>query len=227
MVAVRGSWDAIRDPQIRVFAGYCVALSLVVAIYLRLTTDRSFLDALTHSAFNLTSIVTTTGFASDDYTQWGAFAIACIFVATFLGGCSGSTTGAIKAYRFLILYKLLANGLHRLIYPHRVLSVRYGGRNIDADMQRAVVLFISSFFIIWALGTVVLGATGLDLVTATTGALTAMTNVGPGLGPIIGPVGNFSSLPDSSKWTLSFLMLLGRLEILSMLVLFTPAFWSR
>jgi trk system potassium uptake protein TrkH len=227
LVAVRGSWDAIRDPQIRVFAGYCVALALAVAIYLRLSTDRSFSDALTQAAFNLTSIVTTTGFASDDYTQWGAFAVACIFVATFLGGCSGSTTGAIKAYRFLILFKLMANGVHRLIYPHRVLSVRYGGRNVDADMQRAVVLFISSFFVIWALGTVVLGATGLDFVTATTGALTALTNVGPGLGPIIGPVGNFSSLPDSSKWILAFLMLLGRLEILSMLVLFAPAFWAR
>lgn len=227
LVAVRGSWDAVRDPQIRVFAGYCAALAVVVAIYLRLTSDRSFFDALTHSAFNLTSIVSTTGFASDDYTKWGGFVIACIFVATFLGGCSGSTTGAIKAYRFLILYELLANGLHRLIYPHRVVSVRYGGRNVGADMQRAVVLFIASFFMIWALGTVVLGATGLDFVTATTGALTAMTNVGPGLGPVIGPMDNFSSLPDSSKWILSFLMLLGRLEILSMLVLFTPAFWSR
>ena len=201
--------------------------TVAVAIYLSVKLDMPFLSALTHSAFNFMSIITTTGFASDDYTLWGPFAVACIFVATFLGGCSGSTTGGIKAYRFLILFELLANGLRRLIYPHRVLPVRYGDRTVDADMQRAVVLFIASFFVIWALGTILLGATGLDLVTAMTGALTALTNVGPGLGPIIGPVGNFSSLPDVSKWVLSFLMLLGRLEILAVLVVFTPHFWTR
>jgi trk system potassium uptake protein TrkH len=227
LFAVRGRLDALRDPQIRVFAGYCAAFIVAVAIYLRIHLDMPFFHALSHSAFNFMSIITTTGFASDDYTLWGPFAVACIFVATFLGGCSGSTTGGIKAYRFLILYRLLPNGLTRLIYPNTVLSVRYGDRTVDPDMQRTVVLFIASFFVIWAIGTILLGATGLDLVTATTGALTALTNVGPGLGPIIGPVGNFSSLPDTAKWILSFLMLLGRLEILAVLVMFTPAFWTR
>jgi trk system potassium uptake protein TrkH len=108
-----------------------------------------------------------------------------------------------------------------------VLPVRYGDRTIDHDMQRTIVLFIAAFFVIWAIATIMLGATGLDLVTAMTGALTALTNVGPGLGPIIGPVGNFSSLPDSAKWILSFAMLLGRLEILAVLVIFTPTFWAR
>ncbi|MBX3570198.1 MAG: TrkH family potassium uptake protein [Rhizobiaceae bacterium] len=227
LFAVRGRLDALRDPQIKVFAGYCIAFSVAVAIYLRLQSDMPFLDALTHATFNLMSIITTTGFASDDYTQWGPFAVACIFVATFLGGCSGSTTGGIKAYRFLILFELMAHGLQRLIYPHRVLTVRYGDRTVDPDTQRAVILFIASFFIIWGIGIILLGATGLDFVTAATGALTAITNVGPGLGPVIGPVGNFSSLPDTSKAILAFLMLLGRLEILSVLVLFTPAFWAR
>jgi trk system potassium uptake protein TrkH len=217
----------VRDPQIQVFAGYCIVFTVAVAIYLRVQLDIPFFAALTHSAFNFMSIITTTGFASDDYTQWGPFAVACIFVATFLGGCSGSTTGAIKAYRFLILFELMANGLRRLIYPHTVLPVRYGDRTVDPDMQRAIVLFIAAFFVIWAIATILLGATGLDLVTAMTGALTALTNVGPGLGPIIGPVGNFSSLPDSAKWILSFAMLLGRLEILAVLVIFTPTFWAR
>ncbi|PSJ64474.1 TrkH family potassium uptake protein [Kumtagia ephedrae] len=227
LFAVRGRLDALRDPQIRVFAGYCIVFSLAIAIYLRVRLDMPFFDALTHSTFNLVSIITTAGFASDDYTLWGPFAVACIFVATFLGGCSGSTTGGIKAYRFLILFELMANGIQRLIYPHTVLPVRYGDRSVDPDMQRTVILFIASFFVIWAIGTILLGATGLDFITATTGALTALTNVGPGLGPIIGPVGNFSSLPDTSKWILSFLMLLGRLEILAVLVLFSPAFWIR
>jgi trk system potassium uptake protein TrkH len=227
LFAVRGRFDALRDPQIRVFAGYCIVFTVAVAIYLRVQLDTPFFEALTHSAFNFMSIITTTGFASDDYTQWGPFAVVCIFVATFLGGCSGSTTGAIKAYRFLILFELMANGLRRLIYPHTVLPVRYGDRTIDHDMQRTIVLFIAAFFVIWAIATIMLGATGLDLVTAMTGALTALTNVGPGLGPIIGPVGNFSSLPDSAKWILSFAMLLGRLEILAVLVIFTPTFWAR
>jgi trk system potassium uptake protein TrkH len=227
LFAVRGRFDALRDPQIRVFAGYCIVFTVAVAIYLRVQLDTPFFEALTHSAFNFMSIITTTGFASDDYTLWGPFAVACIFVATFLGGCSGSTTGGIKAYRFLILFELMANGLRRLIYPHTVLPVRYGDRTVDPDMQRAIVLFIAAFFVLWAITTILLGATGLDLVTAMTGALTAMTNVGPGLGPIIGPVGNFSSLPDAAKWILSAAMLLGRLEILAVLVIFTPTFWAR
>ncbi|MBA3447757.1 MAG: TrkH family potassium uptake protein, partial [Pseudaminobacter sp.] len=227
MFAFRGRFDVLRDPQIRVFAGYCVVFSVAVAVYLRIKLEMPFFEALTQSTFNFISIITTTGFASADYTQWGPFAVACIFVATFLGGCSGSTTGAIKAYRFLILFELMANGLRRLIYPNTVLPVRYGDRTVDADMQRSVVLFIASFFVLWAIATILLGATGLDLVTAMTGSLTSLTNVGPGLGPIIGPVGNFSSLPDTAKWVLSFAMLLGRLEILAVLVIFTPTFWAR
>jgi trk system potassium uptake protein TrkH len=227
LFALRGRLDALRDPQIRVFAGYVVVFSVAVAIYLRVKTDVPFFDALTHSVFNFVSIITTTGFASDDYSAWGPFAVACAFIATFLGGCSGSTAGAIKAYRFLILFELLANGLRRLIYPNVVLPVRYGDRTVDPDTQRAVVLFIASFFVIWAIGTILLGATGLDLVTATTGALTALTNVGPGLGEIIGPVGNFSTLPDSAKWVCTVLMLVGRLEILAVFVVFTPTFWGR
>jgi trk system potassium uptake protein len=227
LFAIRGRFDALRDPQIRVFAGYCIVFAVAVAIYLRVKLGLPFFDALTHSTFNFMSIISTAGFASDDYTLWGPFAVACIFVATFLGGCSGSTTGGIKAYRFLILFELLANGVRRLIYPNTVLPVRYGDRTVADDMQRAVVLFIASFFVLWGITIVLLGAAGLDFITAVTGSLTSLTNVGPGLGPIIGPVGNFSSLPDAAKWICSAAMLLGRLEILAVLVIFTPTFWGR
>lgn len=227
LFALRGRVDALRDPQIRVFAGYVIVLAVAVAIYLRVKDGLPFFDALTHATFNLISVISTCGFASDDYNLWGPFAVACIFVATFLGGCSGSTTGGIKAYRFLVLFELFVNGLRRLIYPSVVQPVRYGDRVVDEDMQRAVVLFISSFFMLWAIGTILLGATGLDFITATTGALTSLTNVGPGLGAVIGPMGNFSSLPDAAKWVCTVLMLLGRLEILAVLVIFTPTFWGR
>lgn len=227
LLAVAGRFEALRDPQIRVFASYVIVFILAVAIYMRVSSGVPFFEALTHSAFNFMSIITTTGYASSDYTAWGPFAVACAFVATFLGGCSGSTSGGIKAYRFLILFELLAHGLRRLVYPNTVQTVRYGDRPVDAAMQRAVVLFISAFFVLWLITTIMLAATGLDLVTATSGALTALTNVGPGLGDTIGPAGNFSTIPDAAKWIMTAAMLLGRLEILAVLVIFTPVFWGR
>jgi trk system potassium uptake protein len=227
LFAVRGNLDALRDPQIRVFAAYSLVIVIAVAIYLRLSADRPFFEALTHSAFNFISIITTTGYASEDYSLWGPFAVAAAFAATFLGGCSGSTTGGIKAYRYLILFELLANGLRKLVYPNTVQIVRYGDRIVDETMQRAVVLFISSFLVIWLITTVLLAATGLDVLSATTGALTSLTNVGPGLGEMIGPAGNFSAVPDMAKWIMSAAMLLGRLEILAVLVIFMPVFWRR
>jgi trk system potassium uptake protein TrkH len=224
---VRGRLDALADPQIRTFGAYLVAFSAAVTIYLRVSTDTPFLEALTHSVFNFTSLITTTGYASADYSLWGPFVVGCAFVATFMGGCSGSTSGAIKAYRFLIVFELLANGLRRLIYPNMMLTVRYGDRQVEDEVQRAVVLFVAAFLIIWCATSLLLTASGLDLVTAVTGALTALTNVGPGLGDIIGPAGNFASLSDFAKWVLSIAMLLGRLEILAVLVIFSPVFWER
>lgn len=224
---VRGRLDALADPQIKVYVFYLAVLVVAVTIYLRLTYDYPLFYALTHGAFNVVSIVTTTGFASEDFTEWGPFAVACIFVATFLGGCSGSTSGGIKAYRFLILFELMANGVRLLIYPNTIHPVRYGTRSVSDDMQRAVVLFIASFFVIWAIGTVLLAATGVEFVNALSGALSSITNVGPGIGSDIGPLDNYSTLPDASKWILSLLMLLGRLELLAVLVVFSPAFWSR
>ena len=121
----------------------------------------------------------------------------------------------------------MANGVRRLVYPNTIHPVRYGDRPVNDDMQRAVVLFIASFFIIWMIGTILLAATGLDLITSISGSLTSLTNVGPGLGDTIGPAGNFSSVPDAAKWVMALLMLLGRLEILAVLVVFSPSFWMR
>ncbi|HEU4985668.1 MAG TPA: potassium transporter TrkG, partial [Rhizobiaceae bacterium] len=225
LFAVRGRLDALRDPQIRVFLGYVAAFVFTVAIYRRTTAGVPFGEALAHSAFNFVSIITTTGYASDDYSLWGPYAVVAAFFATFLGGCSGSTAGGIKAYRFYILGKMLANGLRQLIHPHVVLSIRYGNRRVDSDMQRSVVLFMTAFLLAWVASTMALAAGGLDLVTASTATLTALTNVGPGLGETIGPVGNFVPLDSYAKWILSFMMLLGRLEIVAVLVLLMPSFW--
>lgn len=223
----RGRLDALTDPQIKVFVGYLVAFILAVTIYRRLTTDETFFDALTHSAFNFTSVITTTGYASGDYMTWGPFAAAAAFIATFLGGCSGSTTGGIKAYRFLIVFELLANGLRRLVYPNTVVTVRYGDRVVEDEVQRAVVLFVASFLVIWGIGTLILAATGLDIITSLSGMAATLTNVGPGIGDIVGPAGTYAPVPDFAKWVLSLAMLLGRLEILAVLVILSPVFWER
>jgi len=225
LFVVRGRLDALRDPQIRLFLTYTTLIVLSVAIHRRIANDVPFAEALTTSAFNLVSIITTTGFVSEDYTLWGPFTVMMVFFATFLGGCSGSTSGAIKAYRFFVLGRMLQNGLRMLIYGRSVQPLRYGSRVIDEDMQRSVVLFMIAFFISWVAGSIALAAGNLDIVTSLTATLTALTNVGPGLGPIVGPAGNFASLDDYAKWILSALMLLGRLEILAVLVLLTPTFW--
>ena len=227
LLVTRRRLDTLLDPQIRVYAAYTVVFVLLVALYLRIADGVSFGLALTLSAFNIVSVITTTGFASGDYTEWGPFAVACFFVATFLGGCSGSTSGGIKAYRFYVLYQMLTGSLRGLIYPHSVNQVRYGDRQFDTEMQRAVALFVAAFGAILCALTLLLAATGLDILTALTGVITALTNVGPGLGTVIGPAGNFVTLTDFAKWVLIAAMLLGRLEILAVLVLLSPAFWTR
>tara|TARA_R110002020_G_scaffold34066_8_gene103459 strand:+ start:12847 stop:14259 length:1413 start_codon:yes stop_codon:yes gene_type:complete len=225
LFAVRGRLDALRDPQIFAYGGLLLILSIIIALSLRLSQDESFGMALTHSAFNVVSIVTTTGFASTDYTLWGPLAVTILFMATFLGGCSGSTSGGIKAYRLVIIASSIRSGLMRLIYPNSVRPVRYGSVAVEPDMQRTVFLFVCAYVGIWALGSIALAATGLDVETAISGSITALANVGPGIGSVIGPAGNFAPLGDPAKLILIFLMLLGRLEILAVLVLLMPAFW--
>jgi trk system potassium uptake protein TrkH len=171
------------------------------------------------------SIVTTTGYASDDYAVWGPFAFGVFFILTFIGGCSGSTTGGIKVYRFIIVFQALRRAFSRLVYPTAVRPLRFGERIIEQEVYDSVIIFFIAFFLIFGLTILLLSLAGQDFVTALTGAQTALTNVGPGLGETIGPAGNFAPLGEFELWLLSFVMLLGRLEIMTVLILFTPVFW--
>lgn len=222
---VRGRLDAIRDPQIAAYLGMIFVATLAVTVSLRLSTGDSFAHSFSHAAFNVASIVTTTGFASADYTQWGPFVVTLAFFLTFLGGCSGSTSGGLKAYRIIILVNTVRAGIRRLIYPNAIHSIRYGTITVESEMVRAVLLFLGLYIFLWAAGAILLAATGLDLETSLSGSITALANVGPGVGKMIGPSGNFAILSDAAKLILSVLMLLGRLEIFVMLVMFSPAFW--
>ena len=219
--------SALRDEQVIAFI--VIVLSLVVALSLQRiftgNTDESAFSILTHSAFNIVSVITTTGFASQDYTQWGMFSIAMFFFVTFMGACSGSTSGGMKIFRFQLSWLFLREQMQKLIHPNGVFTVRYNGKPVTDDIMGSAVAFSFLFFLVLTVATFLLVLIGLDFITALTGAATALTNVGPGLGDMIGPAGNFAAVPDSGKWLLSFIMVLGRLELLTLMVLFTPIFW--
>jgi trk system potassium uptake protein TrkH len=226
VATLRGNRKALwRDHQVRGFLGFLVVVSLLFGTWLCLHSDNSWLDAVRIVAVNVTSVATTTGFALGDYSTWGSFAVLLFFYLTFIGGCSGSTSGGLKIFRFQVAAVLLKANLQQLIHPRAVIKQRYNNHNLDEEIVRSLLTF--SFFFAITIGVIALGLAllGLDWVTALTGAATAVCNVGPGLGPVIGPAGNFASLPDAAKWLLTIGMLLGRLEILTVLVLFTRAFW--
>ncbi|MCP5367212.1 MAG: TrkH family potassium uptake protein [Hyphomicrobiales bacterium] len=214
-----------RDAQVRGFVGFLVVASLGMTYWLMTQRDVELFRALTLTAFNITSVVTTTGFVSDDYTAWGPGAVGMFLVLSFIGGCSGSTSGAIKIYRFQILFIFVRSHIKRLFSPNRVLPLKYNGRLLPNDVPLSVLAFLVVFVATIALFTVVLTLLGLDLVTAYSASVTAITNVGPGLGTIVGPAGNFQVLPDAAKWALIFAMLAGRLEVLVLLVALEPDFW--
>ena len=223
---LRGHRKAIlRDQQVRGFLGFLLVTWLIFGTWLWFNSEYDWLDAVRIVAVNVTSIVTTTGLALGDYTLWGSFSVLLFFYLTFIGGCSGSTAGGLKIFRFQVAYVMLKANMQQMIHPRAVIKQQYNNHAIDEDIARSLITF--SFFFTITIGVIALGLAllGLDWVTALTGAATAVCNVGPGLGPIIGPVGNFSTLPDSAKWLLSVGMLFGRLEIVTILVLLTPAFW--
>ncbi|MHC5347984.1 TrkH family potassium uptake protein [Pseudomonas sp. A46] len=223
---LRGNRKAlIRDEQVRGFIGLLLAIWLVLGTWYWLTTELHWLDALRHVAVNTTSILTTTGFALGDYSLWGNFSLMLFFYLGFIGGCSGSTAGGIKIFRFQVAYILLKANLTQLVHPRAVIKQTYNGHRLDEDIVRSILTF-SFFFTIIICGIALgLSLMGLDWITALTGAAATVSGVGPGLGDVIGPAGNFSSLPDGAKWLLTLGMLLGRLEILTVLVLLTPYFW--
>jgi trk system potassium uptake protein len=222
---LRGARGALwEDQQVRGLLGFLTVVILGLTAY-RVATGTGWSEALTHVTFNVVSVVTTTGYASDDYGLWGPLPLVAFFLLTFVGGCSGSTSGGMKIFRFQVAAVMLRHQLRALVYFRGVFASRYNGRLLTDDITRGVVAF--SFFFLVTVGGLALGLAllGLDFVTAISAAATAVANVGPGLGDIIGPAGNFEPLPDAAKWMLCVGMLLGRLEILTVLVLLTPMFW--
>jgi trk system potassium uptake protein TrkH len=178
-------------------------------------------------SFNVVSILTGTGYVTKEFDSLGSFPLIFFLVLMFIGGCAGSTTCGIKIFRIQILYNFFVNQLKKIIYPRGIFILKYDNNNVDNKFMASIISFIYLYIIIFFLITALLSLSGLDFITAISGAATSISNVGPGLGTIIGPNGNFSQLPDISKWVLSIGMLLGRLELFAILVLFLPSFWQR
>jgi trk system potassium uptake protein TrkH len=213
------------DAQVRWFMGTVVVFVVAIATWLVFVEGNSPLDALRHAAFNVVSLISTTGFVSSDYALWGTFPVTALFFLMCIGGCTGSTSGGIKIFRFTVLHAIAKNQIARLVRPHGVFVLTFNGRPVSEAAAIAVMAFVFMFGLSFAVFALLLSMVGLDYLTAMSAAVTALANVGPGLGEIVGPAGTFAPLSDSAKWLLSAAMLLGRLELFTVLILLTPAFW--
>ncbi|SLN30421.1 Trk system potassium uptake protein TrkG [Roseovarius litorisediminis] len=219
------STPLLRDTQIHTFLMIIGVLVVVTSIVLTSIFPHHWEQAVREALFNITSIISGTGYASVDYMNWGNFLISMFFFIGLIGGCAGSTACSVKIFRYQLLFSSIRAQVRRIHSPHGVFIPRYQGRPIDDDVLSSVMSFFMFFLVTLGLVAVALGLTGLDFTTSVSGAATAVGNIGPGLGDIIGPSGNFATLSDAAKWVLAIAMLIGRLELLAVYAIFTVSFW--
>ncbi len=215
----------VKNPEFRWFMAITTSLVLITFLSIRQSYESS-LDALRDSAFQIVSIITTTGYATKDYDKWPDVARFCVMIAMFLGAMAGSTGGGIKIMRIVLLFKHAFNELRKLIHPHAVSATRLGGKVISQDIISGSLGFFVLYMAIFVMGTGVLCGTGVDLISSMGAVASCLGNVGPGFG-IVGPIFTYKEIPVIGKWVLSFLMIVGRLEIMTILVLLSSGFWKR
>ncbi|WP_306045472.1 TrkH family potassium uptake protein [Nioella sp. MMSF_3534] len=213
------------DTQVRAYLTTILLLTIFFAVY-RLVVNGDHLEhGFREAIFNVTSIISGTGYASVDYQEWGAIAVVVFFFIGLIGGCAGSTACSIKIFRYQLLMASISTQLRRLYAPHGIFEPRYEGRKVSEEVLSSVMAFFVMFFVSLGVVAMLLALTGLDFVTSVSGAATALANIGPGLGSEIGPAGSFTNLNDTAKWILTVAMLVGRLELMAVFVLFTTQFW--
>ena len=215
----------ISDSQIKSFVKIIIISILILFFYLVLQNKNFEEISLRAISFNVVSILTGTGYVTKEFDNWGSFPLIFFLILMFIGGCAGSTTCGIKIFRVQILYLFLINQLKKIIYPRGIFIIKYDNNSVDEKFMASIISFIYLYIIIFFIMTALLSLSGLDFITSISGAATSISNVGPGLGAVIGPNGSFYLLPDFSKWVLSIGMILGRLELFAILVLFLPSFW--
>jgi len=215
----------ISDSQIKSFIKIIFFSIFILLLYLLVINKNLSEINLIDISFNVISVLTGTGYVTKEFDDWGSFSLVFFLVLMFIGGCAGSTACGIKIFRIQILYLFLFNQLKKIIYPRGIFIMKYDNNKVDDKFMASIISFIYLYIIIFFLITALLSLSGLNFITSISGAATSISNVGPGLGSTIGPNGNFSQLPDISKWILSLGMILGRLELFAILVLFLPSFW--
>ena len=217
----------ITDTQIKSFIKIIFFSILILFLYL-VIFNKSFSEiSLRSISFYVISILTGTGYVTQNFDSWGNFPLIYFLMLMFIGGCAGSTTCGIKIFRVQILYLFIKNQLKKIIYPRGIFIIKYDNNNVNEKFMASIISFIYLYIVIFFVIAALLSLSGLDFTTSISGAATSISNVGPGLGELIGPNGNFSQLPNFSKWVISFGMILGRLELFAILVLFLPSFWQR
>ena len=215
-----------QDVQIKGLI-YLLAISIFIMFFylILINYEGSLLDKVRVSSFNVISILSGTGYVTDDFGLWGKFSLIFFLLLMFIGGCAGSTACGIKIFRLQMLLIFLKNQIQKLVSPNSVIITKYNSQKISDSFINSVIIFIFTFLFIFLIIAMLLSISGLDLITSISGAASSISNVGPGLGEMIGPNGNYREIPDLSKWILSAGMLLGRLELFAVLVLFFPSFW--
>ena len=215
-----------QDVQIKGLI-YLLIVSIVVMFFylIFINYESNLFDKVRISSFNVISILSGTGYVTDDFGLWGKFSLIFFLLLMFIGGCAGSTACGIKIFRLQMLLIFLKNQIKKLLSPNSVIITKYNNQKISDDFINSIIIFIFTFLFIFLIIAMLLSISGLDFITSISGAASAISNVGPGLGDVIGPNGNYKSIPELSKWILAVGMLLGRLELFAVLVLFFPSFW--
>ncbi len=215
-----------KDVQIKGLIKLLLISVIVMFLYLLfINYESSLLDKIRVASFNVISILSGTGYVTDDFGLWGKFSLIFFLFLMFIGGCAGSTACGIKIFRLQMLLIFLKNQIRKIVSPNSVIISKYNNQKISDNFINSVIIFIFTFLFIFLIIAMLLSISGLDFITSVSGAASAISNVGPGLGDIIGPNGNYKEIPDIAKWILSVGMLLGRLELFAVLVLFFPSFW--
>ena len=222
----KNGWkNLINDDQVKLFFTLVIFVIFIISLYLYLH-DVPYLKALRLASFNVVSIITGTGFGTSDFNSWGGFATTLLLILMFIGGCAGSTTCGLRMARIQILVANAKSQISKLIRPHAIVISYYNKKPIPENVSESVMGFFFLYILCFAILACILGSLGLDLITAISGAASAIGNVGPGLGDIIGPSGSYQTTPDIGKLSLCAGMIIGRLEIFAILVMFSPLFWK-
>ena len=216
-----------KDDQIRLFIFLLVSIVLISCFWVKHYLNIEWSSALRLTTFNITSILTGTGYTSTNYNNWGGFGLIIILMIMFIGGCAGSTTGGVKIFRFQILFRGVRLQIKKLTQPHAVFLMKFNKKTVTENTYTSIISFFFIYILLFILSSVILSFIGLDFLTALSASASAISNVGPGVGEIIGPNGNYGSINEIGKWTLAFTMIIGRLEIFTILVLFSRNFWKK